>query len=276
MSLKDRVCVVTGASSGIGLQAATDLAARGARVCAVARREDRLRALVDDLGGSGAGHSYAVADVSKRTEVRAMAASVRDRYDRCDVLVNNAGFSRERPLYEKGAVADLEKVMKTNFTGAVYCTAELLDLLIASAPSHIVNVASMAGRLVMPGSPAYCASKFALVGWSESMHFQLEDKGVFVSVVEPGLIPTEGFPQDAFVNDRVFKHALGTTQDVSAAILDAIDRRKLERVVPRWYYLLQIPRVIAPPLYRFAQRRLVGPTQRRAENAVKRADSGPS
>jgi uncharacterized protein len=263
MGLRDKVCVVTGASSGIGRRTALDLAALGARVCVAARRQELLESLVEEMGGEGAGHSLAVVDVSKRTEVRAMAAHVSDTYGRLDVLVNNAGFSRERPLYEKGAVADLEKVMKTNFNGAVYCTAELLPLLLASSPSHVVNVASMGGRLAMGGSPAYCASKFAMVGWSEALHFQLESRGVCVSVVEPGLIPTEGFPQEPFKRDPLLKYTLGSTKDVSEAIVHAIRKNKMERVVPRWYYLLQVPRLLAPPLYRAAQRRLVLPRQKK-------------
>ncbi len=268
MELRGKVCVVTGASSGIGRRTALDLAELGARVCVTARRRELLETLLDVMGGGDAGHSLVVTDVSVRKDVRALAAEVSERYGRLDVLVNNAGFSKERPLYEKGAVGDLEKVMKTNFNGAVYCTAELLPLLLASAPSHVVNVASMAGRLAMGGSPAYCASKFALVGWSEALHFQLESRGVRVSVVEPGLIPTEGFPQEPFKKDPLLKYALGSTKDVSGAIVHAIRKSKMERVVPRWYYLLQIPRLLAPPLYRVAQRRLVMPKQKKlAEEA---------
>jgi uncharacterized protein len=265
MSAVRKVCLVTGASSGIGRRTALDLAAGGAEVCAVARREDRLESLLDEMGGEEQGHSYFVADVSDRDQVVKLARTIEARYGRLDVLVNNAGFSRERPFHEDGFVEDLEKVMKTNFYGVVYCTHELLPLLTKSAPSSVVNVASFAGRLALGGSPAYSASKFAVVGLSESLHFQLADKGVSVSVVEPGLIPTEGFPQTALVKDPVLKYALGTEEDVSRAIRDAIDRRKMERVVPRWYYLLQFPRLIAPPLYRLVQKKMVLPRQRAME-----------
>lgn len=265
MTVAGRVCVVTGASSGIGRATALELAERGAKVCAAARREDRLRDLVDDMGGEEAGHSHVVTDVSVKKDVSALAHHVRERYGRCDVLVNNAGFSKERPFDEKGAVGDLEKVMKTNFFGVVQCTHEFLPLLMEARPSSVINVSSVAGRLAMGGTPAYCASKFAIVGLSEALHFQLQEKGVNVCVVEPGIIPTEGFPQTPLLTDPFLKYALSTPEDVADAIIQAIERRKMERVVPRWYYLLQLPRLIAPPLYRLVQRRLVMPRQKMME-----------
>jgi uncharacterized protein len=133
---------------------------------------------------------------------------------------------------------------------------------LSSAPSHVVNVTSVAGRLATL-SPAYSASKFALVGFSEALHPQMAERGVFVSSVEPGIIPTEGFPATAIESNRWLRKTMGTTEQVSAAIFDAIDGRKMQRMVPRWYYLLQIPRLLVPPLYRFAQRKLVAPVYRR-------------
>jgi hypothetical protein len=125
-----------------------------------------------------------------------------------------------------------------------------------------VNVASVAGRLAT-GSPAYTASKFALVGFTEALHLRMAERGVFISSVEPGIIPTEGFPATAIESNRWLKRTMGTTEQVSAAIFDAIEGRKMQRMVPRWYYLLQIPRLLVPPLYRFAQRKLVEPIYRR-------------
>lgn len=261
MTVSGRVCVVTGASSGIGRQVALDLAAAGAEVCVTARRTERLEQLLAGLAGSG--HSLFTADVGDRHSVRALAEHVGNTYGRCDVLINNAGFSEEGPFRGPDDVDQLERVMQTNFWGTVYCTAELLPLLSDSAPSSVVNVASMAGRLAVGGASAYCASKFAVVGWSEALQADLVEGGVYLSLVEPGFIPTEGFPQQDLLGDPLLKHALGTVEQVSGAILDAIENRKVERVVPRWYYLLQVPRVLVPGLYRWVLRSAVEPRQKK-------------
>lgn len=274
MDITGKLVVVTGASSGIGRDVALDLADRGARVCAAARREDRLRALVDEMGGSGRGHSYLRTDVADRSQVRRLAAHVGDTYGRCDILVNNAGISRAVSFDGPQAADVVEEVVRTNFFGAVWCTAELMDLLVRSAPSHVVNVASVAGRLAA-GSPAYVASKFALVGWSEALHPRLAVRGVYVSSVEPGIIPTEGFPATAIGSRRLLRKTMGTTQQVSKAILDAIDGRKVQRVVPRWYYLLQVPRLLTPGLYRFVQRKVVAPIYERDQTKA-RSSGDPS
>ncbi|MDQ3661462.1 MAG: SDR family oxidoreductase [Actinomycetota bacterium] len=259
MSFENRVCVITGASSGIGRRTALDLAFLGARVCVAARRENRLESLLLEMGGEKQGHSLHVTDVSSKQSVKSLAEHVSSAYGRVDVLINNAGFSDHTSLEDPRGVASLERVMATNFYGAVYCTAELLPLLMFSAPSTVVNVASVAGRLALGGDPAYCASKFALVGWSEALQSQLSGKGVHVGVVEPGLIPTEGFPQAQVQTYPLLRKLLGTEAQVSAAILDLVRRRVFERTVPRWYYLLQLPRLLAPPLYRAAERRLIAP-----------------
>lgn len=232
-------------------------------MCAVARREERLIALLGQMGGEARGHSYRVTDVSEPDQIESLAAEVRARYGRCDVLINNAGYSKERPWHLPGALADLEAVMATNFYGVVRCTSAFMPLLLESAPSHVVNVASVAGRLAVGGSPAYTASKFAVVGWSEALHSQMRSKGVFVSSVEPGIIPTEGFPATAIVGSRLLRHTMGTTEGVSRAIQDVIANRKMQRMTPRWYYLLQIPRLLTPALYRLAQRKAVAPIYKR-------------
>lgn len=255
MSFEGKVCVVTGASSGIGRRTALDLAAAGALVCAVARRRDRLESLLAETDGGG--HSFVVCDVSDRDAVRAMATHVEETHGRCDVLVNNAGFSLGGAFEGPDDVGNLEAMMATNFWGTVYCTAELLGLLEASAPSHVVNVASMAGRIALAGSSGYSATKFAVVGWSEGLSFELAERGVHVGLVLPGPIPTEGFPQSALIDDRVMRLTLGSEADVSRAIRDVASSTKSERVVPRWYYALQFPKLAFPPLYRYVQQKVV-------------------
>lgn len=261
MGLSGKVCVITGASSGIGERTALDLAAQGARVCVAARREERLKDLIYRMGGEQRGHSWCVTDVSDREQVAALATHVRERHGRCDVLVNNAGFNLETKFVGPESIEAIESVLQTNFFGVVYCTAEFMPLLKESAPANVVNVASIAGRIAVSGAAAYCASKFAVVGLSEALHFELQDQGINVSLVEPGFIATEGFPQKDIVEDKVFRYALGSVEGVSKAIQDAVEGNKMQRVSPRWYYLLQIPRLLVPPIYRLIQFRFVKPRQ---------------
>ena len=255
MDLTAKVCVVTGASTGIGRRIALDLAAVGARVCVAARRGGLLDDIVADMGAVHDGHSAVVCDVSRRADVERLATHVRGVYGRCDVLVNNAGFSARSRLWEPDGVDVVERVVATNFLGAVRCTRALLPLLEQSAPSHVVNVASVAGRVAVPGASAYCASKFALVGWSEALHYELAARGVFVSLVEPGFVPTEGFPARGVATRPLLRRALSTTDAVSAAVQSVIARRAIARTVPRWYYAAQVARVVAPGLWRAVLRR---------------------
>ncbi len=258
MELRDKVCVVTGASSGIGRRTALDLSAEGAQVCVAARRRERLVSLVEAMGGRAAGHSWVAADVSQRDDVRALASHVEREHGRCDVLINNAGFARERPFDGPDSIRDLELVLGTNFWGTVFCTAELLPLLARSAPAYVVNVASMAGRIALPGASSYCASKFAVVGWSEAVRPDLGRRGVHLSLIEPGFVPTEGFPQQGLAGHRFLRHVLADEEDVSLAIREAIADHRDKRVVPRWYHLFELPRVLIPPLHRWAQRTAAG------------------
>ena len=274
MQLTGGVCVVTGASSGIGRRTAADLAGRGARVCLVARRRELLDDLLAELGGSSRGHSVFVCDVADREQVRDLAEHVRGTYGRCDVLVNCAGYSDSGVFGGPGDIGRLERVMAVNFFGTVYCTGELLPLIEKSTPSSIVNVSSMAGRLGLGGSAPYCASKFAVCGFTESLHFDLSGRGVCVSLIEPGLVPTEGFPHTGARKSSVMRHALGTVEDVSVAIIDAITNRRMERVTPRWYHLLQLPRVVLPPLHRWAATKLnEGRSRRRVDNNTEGEDT---
>jgi NAD(P)-dependent dehydrogenase (short-subunit alcohol dehydrogenase family) len=261
MRFDGKVCVVTGASSGIGRRTAFDLARAGAKVCLAARREDRLIEVLEEIGGTEAGHSYKVTDVSDRAQVDALASHVEATYGRCDVLINNAGFSRGMAFEGKESLGDLDAVMGTNLFGAVNCVASFLPLLERSAPASVVNVASVAGRLAYGLGSAYCSSKFALVGWSEAARFDLEPQGIYVSLVEPGPVPTEGFPQKGLVKHPLFRGALASDGDVSRAIQAAIKGRLFRRTVPRWYYLLQFVKLLTPRFYRFAVRKLVTPAR---------------
>ncbi len=183
--------VVTGASSGIGEATARRLAREpGAELILVARREERLRALAESLPCEA---SYVAADLTEEDAPARVRAHVEERGGRLTLLVNNAGSSWRGSFAESG-YANVQRHMELNFDAVVRLTEALLPALRASAPSAIVNVASTAGRVARARTGAYSASKFALIGWSDSLYAEERPHGVHVGMVLPGFIATEGFP----------------------------------------------------------------------------------
>jgi uncharacterized protein len=247
-----KTAVITGASSGIGEALARRLAADDWRLLLVARRADRLEALTRDLGG---GAIFEAADLTDREAVRRVAARAEAEFERLGLLVNNAGGNRKR-----GAFGDADygydyvrEIMDQNFDTAVRVTEALLPFLRRSAPSAIVNIGSIAGRIGRPKVGAYNAAKFALNGWTEGLHLEERAHGVHVGLVTPGFIATEGWPQAHLTGKPHTRWMVGTTDQAVDAILKAADG-KPEVSVPAWYGLLPRLRYGAPGLARFVLR----------------------
>jgi uncharacterized protein len=246
------IAVVTGASSGLGAAAARRLArGEGARLVLVARREDRLRALADELGGATV---VAVDLTADDAPARVREALEREHDGRLDLLVNNAGASWNADFAE-GGWENVRRTMAVNFDAQVRLTEALLPLLRANAPSAIVNVASTAGRVARGGGGAYSASKFALAGWTDALHLEERAHGVHVGLVMPGFIATEGFPQRMLVDRRTTRWAVGKPETVAEAIVDAGLNGKAERYTPRPYALAAAARVVMPGVVRRVLRR---------------------
>lgn len=242
MDLRGSIAVVTGASSGIGHAVARWLASDGATVVAVARRADRL----DALAASQTGVVAHAADVGQRTEVMALAGRVRDEFGRCDLLVNNAGVGGGA-FTGPGSLDGFVHTMQVNVLGAAHCCAALHDLLVLSAPSQVINVASVSGKVGV-GPADYVASKFALVGLSEALSLSWAADGITVSQLNPGFVATEGFPQTHLLRSP-FGRLVGRPADVAAAVADLVTNPRRERTVPRWYRGAVALRHLMPPLF---------------------------
>ena len=255
MAADRRCAVVTGASSGIGEATARRLAADGWRLLLVARREERLRDIAASLPDAG----YVAADLTAGDAPARVRDAVEERFGGAlHLLVNNAGFSRRAAFGdpERGGYENVRRTMALNFDAVVRLTEALLPLLRASAPSSIVNVSSVAGRVASPRSGAYSASKFALAGWTEALHMEEKANGVHVGLVLPGFVATEGFPQTALVENPATRWIVSKPERVAAAIVDAGPGGRFERIVPRPYAVLQVLRAVAPGLVvRLASRR---------------------
>jgi uncharacterized protein len=247
------VALITGASAGIGEAAARRLAREpGARLVLVARREDRLRSLADELGGA----TVIAADLVQDDAPERVREVVEREHGRLDLLVNNAGSSWRGAFGEEGW-ANVERHMKLNFEAPLRLTEALLPLLRRTARSAtrrvaIVNVASTAGRVSRPRAGAYSASKFALAGWTDALHAEELAHGVHVGLVLPGFVQTEGFPATELRARAATRWLVSQPEVVAEAIVEAGPGGKAERYVPRMYWLAAAMRVLAPALVRRA------------------------
>lgn len=241
------VSLVTGASSGIGEATAKRLAREpGAELVLVARREERLRALAEALPCKATWLSVDLTDDSAPEHVR---AHLEQNHDRLDLLVNNAGASWRGSFAETGH-ANVARHMELNFDAVVRLTEALLPLLRSSAPSAIVNVASTAGRVARPGTGAYSAGKFALIGWTDALYAEERPHGVHVGMVLPGFVATEGFPATELRQKALTRWIVSKPEKVAEAIVEAGPGGKAERYVPRPYAFAAVLRIVAPSLVR--------------------------
>jgi short-subunit dehydrogenase len=240
------IALVTGASSGLGAAAARRLAAEpDAHLVLVARRRDRLEALAAELGGA----TVVAADLLEAATPELIADRVEAEHGRLDLLVNNAGVGG-RGTFAHSGWAEVERTMATNFDAQVRLTEALLPLLHRSAPSGIVFIGSIAGRVSRARAGSYSASKFALAGWTEALYMEERRHGVHVALVQPGFVATEGFPQRELLARPWTRWMVSTEEKVAEAIVEAWRRRQPERYVPRPYGLVPVARVLLPGLYR--------------------------
>lgn len=215
----------------------------------LARREDRLRELGDELGGE-----YEVCDVSQTTDVERVAASITERHPQVHLLVNNAGIRGRRSFAEIDAEL-LERVLRTNYLGSVWCLRAFLPALVAAGRADVVNIVSVAGSVAFAPSGPYSASKHAQLAFSRAIAGELRGRGVHVHTVNPGFVETEGFPQAALLRSAILRRLVVGPDHVAKHVLKVIERDRRETFVPRWYRLAPIAQALAPGLVaRFAAR----------------------
>ena len=241
---QQKIAVVTGASSGIGAAIARRLAERGWRCVLVARREDRLRALAEEIGGE-----VELCDVADRDAVEALAARILVRHPAVHLLVNNAGI----PARGDFLVVDLDRiqrVMEVNYLGGVWCTRALMPGLRVAAGqggAHIVNLVSVAGTAAFAPAGAYAASKHAQLAFSRSLAAALRGSGIRVHSVLPGFVETEGFPQKGVLKSPLLGKFVIQPPRVANAVVDAVEKDKAEVTVPWFpYRLVSIAQALMP------------------------------
>lgn len=242
------MAVVTGASTGIGEATAVRLARDpGTELVLVARREDLLRELAEALPCRA---TYVAVDLTSEEAPQRIRTHLEAEHGgKLHLLVNNAGAAW-RGSFAEGGHANVQRHMELNFDAVVRLTEALLPLLRASTPSAIVNVASTAGRVSRARTGAYSASKFALIGWSDSLYAEEAPGGVHIGLVLPGFVRTEGFPATELREKVLTRWIVSEPAKVAEAIYECGPGRKPERYVPRPYALAAIVRILFPRLTR--------------------------
>jgi short-subunit dehydrogenase len=182
--MKDKVIIITGATSGIGKALAYECAARHARLVLAARNKQKLLEIAEDLAKSGTWVLPVVTDVTREEDCKALIRQTIEKFGRIDVLINNAGISM-RALFEEVDLGVLKSLMGTNFWGTVYCSKYALPYLLQSKGS-LVGVSSVAGYKGLPGRTGYSSSKFAMQGLLEVIRIENLKKGLHVLIACPG------------------------------------------------------------------------------------------
>jgi len=187
--MKDKVALVTGASSGIGMAAAKLLAENGIKVGLFARRKDRLIALKKEIDFSDT--VVLQGDVTKRDDLNRAASKLVDLWGHIDILVNNAGLM---PLsfIKNFHIDEWDRMVDVNIKGVFYAVAAVLPIMLKQKSGHIINISSIAGRRVFPSGAVYCATKYAVRAFSDGLRAELtaQDK-IRVTTIEPGIVQTE-------------------------------------------------------------------------------------
>ncbi|QLH09792.1 SDR family NAD(P)-dependent oxidoreductase [Candidatus Nitrosotenuis sp. DW1] len=231
MSFRGKTVVITGASSGIGAASCIEFAKKGANLALVARRKEKLEELEKTLTKLGIDTLVCACDVSDKEQVQKMSSQVIEKFGKVNVLVNDAGFA----IY--GAISDLsieeiESQMKTNYFGMIYCIKNFLPKMLEQKSGHIVNVASVAASFGLPGIASYCASKFAMLGFSEGLKHELKGTGIGITVVSPIMVRTSFFDHQSFKHMPKYSPTSLSAKTVAKAIVSAANSSRLEIIVP--------------------------------------------
>ena len=259
-TFEGKTVVVTGASSGIGRATALAFAYQGANLVIASRRAELLDEVARQCHSLGVQCRAFVTDVSKRDDCRRLIESA----GRVDVLVNNAGFAIFDAI-ESANDDDLESMMQTNYFGAVWCTRAVLPQMLERGSGAIVNVASIAGLMGYARMGGYCATKFAMVGFTEALRDEVIERGIRVSMVCPGTTETAFFEKaERGKMPGASRLILAVKPErVARAICDSAADGTYRRIIPATASIYMLFKELAPRMAHALFRKLSGMLERR-------------
>lgn len=259
---RDKVVVITGASAGIGLEVARQLAAQRALLVLAAREPVLLESAAAGCRSLGASAVAVPTDVGRKEQCLRLIEAAKAEFGRIDMLVNNAGISMHSRFDELQDIDAAERITRINYLGSVWCTYYALPHLKKSR-GRIVAVASLTGKSGVPTRSLYAATKHAMAGFFDSIRIELRDEGVSVTVVYPGFVATDIAhrmiaPDGGILGDRpVRKSAVMSVEECARDIVSAAARRKREVVMTRIARIGLFVKLVAPGLVdRFAERKV--------------------
>lgn len=243
IELKGKVVLITGASSGFGMDAARLFAYEGCSVVLAARRIDRLQELAASIQAQG-GEAFAVpVDVADRREIEIMVETVTDLYGQIDILFNNAGFGRLAWHENMSAERDIETQIAVNLLGVIQVSHAVLPGMLKRRSGHIINMSSVAGWIAPPTYTVYSASKYGVRGYTDALRREVQPFGVHVSGIYPGPARTEfgehtgDHPMRKSALRRYFRSM--TSEEVAERVVELAKRPRRAVIMP-WYYKIAI------------------------------------
>jgi hypothetical protein len=240
VTLKDKVVLITGASSGFGADAAHLFAKEGAAVVLAARRIDRLQDLAHQIQDEGGEALALPVDIGERVEIEAMMQAVVEIYGRVDILLNNAGFGRLDFLENLSPVRDIETQVAVNLLGTIQVVRVIVPYMIARRQGHIINMASVGGMIGAPTYTIYAATKFGLRGFTEALRRELIPFGIKVSGIYPGPAATEFGLHTGTPEYRKSLKVPGWTrmssQEVARKVVAVAKRPRRTVIMPWWFH----------------------------------------
>ena len=243
MELKGKVVLITGASSGFGMDAARLFAYEGCSVVLAARRIDRLQELAASIQSQG-GEAFAVpVDVANREEIEIMVETVLDLYGQIDILFNNAGFGRLAWHENMSSERDIETQIAVNLLGVIQVTHAVLPDMLKRRSGHIINMSSVAGWIAPPTYTIYSASKYGVRGYTDALRREVQPFGIDVSGIYPGPAKTEfgehtgNHPLKKSALRRYFRSM--SSEEVAERVIELAKRPRRAVIMP-WYYKIAI------------------------------------